>query len=130
MEKKQLNIAAGIIRNSQNEIFITQRPLGTHMGGFWEFPGGKLEQSETPEQALIRELNEEVGIDVTDCQMFKQVEHEFDDRHIRLYFFLVTEWENEPYGREGQASRWVKQTDLVADEFPEANRVIVAMLTE
>lgn len=128
MEKKHLHIAAGIIRNSQQQIFITKRPEGTHMAGFWEFPGGKLEKGELPEAALIRELEEEVGIIVTQSELFHRVDHEFDDRFITLYFFMVSEWDNEPYGKEGQVSRWVAQQGLVADEFPPANRVIVDML--
>ena len=130
MEKKHLHIAAGIIRNSQQHIFITQRPEGTHMAGVWEFPGGKLEKGEHPKDALIRELEEEVGIAVTDCNLFHQVDHEFEDRFITLYFFMVSDWENEPYGKEGQKSRWIKQHDLIAEDFPLANRVIVDMLTK
>ncbi|MBD2811047.1 8-oxo-dGTP diphosphatase MutT [Xenorhabdus sp. Vera] len=130
MEKKYLHIAAGIIKNSNNEIFITQRSADSHMGGFWEFPGGKLEQGETPEQALIRELKEEVGITVTHCKLVDTITHDFPDRNITLYFFLVDEWKNEPFGREGQPSRWVLQLELIADEFPPANRSIVAFLTK
>ncbi|QXX83294.1 8-oxo-dGTP diphosphatase MutT [Providencia sp. R33] len=130
MEKKHLHIAAGVIRNSQQHIFITKRPEGTHMAGFWEFPGGKLEQGELPEAALIRELEEEVGIIVTEYEPFHRVDHEFDDRIITLYFFIVSAWDNEPYGKEGQDFRWVEQEALVADEFPPANRIIVEMLTQ
>lgn len=129
MEKKHLHIAAGVIRNSQQHIFITKRPEGTHMAGFWEFPGGKLEQDELPEAALIRELEEEVGIIVTEYEQFHHVDHEFEDRIITLYFFIVSAWDNEPYGKEGQDSRWVEQKALIADEFSPANRIIVDMLT-
>ncbi len=128
MEKKHLYIAAGIIRNNAQKIFITERPSGTHMAGFWEFPGGKLENGEQPQDALIRELEEEVGIIVTECELFHCVEHEFDERYVTLYFFMVSDWENEPYGKEGQKGRWVDQKDLVASEFPPANRVIIDML--
>ncbi|PHM31135.1 8-oxo-dGTP diphosphatase MutT [Xenorhabdus innexi] len=129
MEKKHLHIAAGIIKNSNDEIFITQRRADSHMGGFWEFPGGKLEQGETPEQALIRELKEEVGITVTHYELMEIITHEFSDRNITLYFFLVDQWENEPFGKEGQPSRWLLQTKLIADEFPPANRSVVGLLT-
>ncbi|MDD9341598.1 MAG: 8-oxo-dGTP diphosphatase MutT [Providencia heimbachae] len=130
MEKKHLHIAAGIIRNAQQQIFITERPDGTHMAGFWAFPGGKLEKGEEAEEALVRELEEEVGIIVTESQLIHRVDHEFDDRFITLYFFIVSNWDNEPYGKEGQKSRWIEQKDLVANEFPPANRVIVDMLTK
>ncbi|MDE9445643.1 8-oxo-dGTP diphosphatase MutT [Xenorhabdus bovienii] len=130
MEKKHLHIAAGIIKNTNDEIFITQRHVDSHMGGFWEFPGGKLEQGEISEQALIRELKEEVGITVTHCELVQTITHEFSDRNITLYFYLVDQWKNEPFGKEGQPSRWVLQTELIADEFPPANRSIVALLNK
>jgi len=125
---KQLNIAAGIIRNSAKEIFITQRDASSHMAGFWEFPGGKIESGETPEQAVIRELQEEVGIDAEAPVLLKTLEHRFPDRIITLYFFLVEEWQGEPYGKEGQPKRWVKQSELKAEEFPPANEAIVNAL--
>ncbi|MDX7997925.1 8-oxo-dGTP diphosphatase MutT [Xenorhabdus sp. Reich] len=130
MEKKHLHIAAGIIKDSNDEIFITQRSADSHMGGFWEFPGGKLERGETPEQALIRELKEEVGITVTHWDLVDTIQFDFPDRNITLHFFLVDKWENEPFGKEGQPSRWVPQAELIADEFPPANRSIVAFLTK
>lgn len=130
MEKKHLRIAAGVIRNAEGEIFIAQRPLKSHMGGYWEFPGGKLEAGESPEQALVRELEEELGIVAVPGKLLQTAEHEFPDRLITIYFFLVEEWQNAPYGREGQPSRWVKQTALIAEEFPPVNRGIVALLTE
>ncbi|PKE32686.1 8-oxo-dGTP diphosphatase MutT [Rahnella sp. AA] len=128
MTLKQLNIAAGIIRNSAKEIFITQRDASSHMAGFWEFPGGKIEAGETPEQAVIRELQEEVGIDAEAPVLLKTLEHRFPDRIITLYFFLVEEWQGEPYGKEGQPKRWVKQSELKAEEFPPANEAIVNAL--
>ncbi|CDL87798.1 8-oxo-dGTP diphosphatase MutT [Xenorhabdus cabanillasii] len=130
MEKKHLHIAAGIIKNSNDEIFITQRRADSHMGGFWEFPGGKLEQGEIPEQALIRELKEEVGITVTHCELLETITHEFSDRSITLYFYLVDQWKNEPFGKEGQPYRWIPKNELTADEFPPANRSIVNLLTK
>lgn len=125
---KHLNIAAGIIRNSQQEIFITRRAADTHMGGLWEFPGGKMELSETPEQALYRELDEEVGIQVQRAQLLQVLEHHFTDRVVTLNFYLVEEWVGKPYGREGQVGRWVKQHQLRADDFPEANAGVIQML--
>ena len=102
MEKKHLHIAAGVIRNAEGEIFIAQ----------------------------VRELEEELGIVAVPGELLQTAEHEFPDRLITIYFFLVEEWQNAPYGREGQPSRWVKQTALIAEEFPPVNRGIVALLTE
>lgn len=76
----------------------------------------------------MRELQEEIGIDVTQYSLFETVEHDFPDRHITLSFFLVTQWDNAPYGKEGQDSKWTSIASLNADDFPPANRTIVALL--
>lgn len=126
---KHLQIAVGIIRNSQQEIFITQRAADSHMAGFWEFPGGKVEQGETAELALKRELSEEVGIVVQEAVLLNVLEHTFTDRIVTLSFYMVEAWDGEPFGREGQPIRWVRQSELVAEEFPPANATIIALLT-
>ncbi|AHM75745.1 8-oxo-dGTP diphosphatase MutT [Yersinia hibernica] len=126
---KHLHIAVGIIRNSQQEIFITQRAADSHMAGFWEFPGGKVEQGETAEIALKRELLEETGIAVKEAVLLKVLEHTFTDRIVTLSFYMVETWDGEPFGREGQPMRWVSQSNLVAEEFPPANKSIIELLT-
>jgi len=127
---KILNIAVGIIRNAQGEIFITRRAVDAHMANKWEFPGGKIERGESPEQALKRELQEEVGITATGASLFDKLEYQFSDRHITLWFFLVESWEGEPWGKEGQPGRWQQQQELVADDFPPANEPVVARLVQ
>ncbi|EPF20824.1 8-oxo-dGTP diphosphatase [Cedecea davisae] len=125
---KQLQIAVGIIRNPQGEIFITQRAADAHMANKWEFPGGKIEAGESPEQALIRELQEETGIAAQKAELFETLEYQFPDRHISLWFYLVEQWEGEPWGKEGQPGRWVAQHQLIADEFPPANEPVIQKL--
>ena len=125
---KKLQISVGIIRNAAGEIYITQRAADAHMANKWEFPGGKIEADESAEQAVIRELQEEVGIAVRSLQQFDKLEYQFPDRHITLWFWLVDGWEGEPWGKEGQPGRWIAQQDLVADEFPPAKAPIIEKL--
>lgn len=127
---KILQISVGIIRNKQGEIYITQRAADAHMAHKWEFPGGKIEAGESPEQSVIRELQEEVGITVTSLQPFDKLEYQFPDRQITLWFWLVDGWEGEPWGKEGQPGRWVAQRELVAEEFPPANAPVIEKLIQ
>ena len=125
---KQLQVAVGIIRDKNQNIFLTQRAAKGHMANRWEFPGGKIEAGETPEQALKRELQEETGIDALDVQACGSAIHAETGLQITLHFFLVEEWRGEPYGREGQPQRWVAQQALLASEFPPANAELIARL--
>lgn len=125
---KHLEVAVGIIRDQQRGIFLARRSASSHMANKWEFPGGKIEQNETAEQALKRELMEETGIEVLSAQPLGNADHSYDDVHVRLHFFLVEDWHGEPWGKEGQPQRWVAQQDLVAAEFPPANHQLVGKL--
>jgi mutator mutT protein len=125
---KILQIAVGIIRNSAGEIYITQRAADAHMANKWEFPGGKIEAGESPEEAMIRELQEEVGITASSPHLFDKLEYQFPDRQITLWFWLVENWQGEPWGKEGQPGRWVMQNELIADEFPPANAPVIEKL--
>ena len=125
---KKLQIAVGIIRNENNEIFITRRAADAHMANKLEFPGGKVEMGETPEQAVVRELQEEVGITPQHFSLFENLEYEFPDRHITLWFWLVERWEGKPWGKEGQPGKWMSLVGLNADDFPPANEPVIAKL--
>lgn len=128
---KQLQIAVGIVRNSQGEIFITRRaPDAPHMANKLEFPGGKIEAGETPEEALVRELHEETGITATQFSPFEKLGYQFPDRHITLWFFLVEGWEGEPWGKEGQPGQWIAQHALAAEDFPPANEPVIKKLQQ
>lgn len=123
-----MDIAIGIIRTEHSKIFITQRTEYSHLAGYWEFPGGKLKNAETAEQALKRELFEEVDIHVQQATYLTTIEHNYPERQIIMHVFLVEQWDGEPYGKEGQVSTWVAQNALNCDDFPEANRAIIEML--
>lgn len=127
---KILQIAVGIIRNDAGEIFITQRAADAHMANKWEFPGGKIEAGESAEEAMIRELQEEVGITPRGAILFDTLEYQFPDRHITLWFWLVESWEGEPWGREGQPGQWIAQSELDAKDFPPANEPVITKLKQ
>ncbi|MBM7037499.1 8-oxo-dGTP diphosphatase MutT [Vibrio ulleungensis] len=119
---KRIHIVAAIIFNPQKtEVFITQRPKDKHKGGYWEFPGGKVEESESVEQAIARELNEEIGIEVTEQSLFEHLHHDYPDKALTFDFITVTQFQGTPFGREGQLARWVSIEQLAQYEFPEAN---------
>ncbi len=121
-DMKRLHIVAAIILNGEKDkIFITKRHKDAHKGGFWEFPGGKVELNETPENAMSRELFEEIGIEVTQQSLFEHLEYDYPDKSLKFDFFTVTGFEHEPYGKEGQLGEWVEIRLLEDYAFPEAN---------
>ncbi|WED21423.1 8-oxo-dGTP diphosphatase MutT [Vibrio sp. JC009] len=119
---KRLHIAAAVILNpQQDKVFITKRPDKAHKGGLWEFPGGKVELGETAEDAIVRELFEEVGIEVTGFEHFEKLTHDYPEKSLKFDFFIVSEFDNKPYGKEGQRGEWVEIPQIREYDFPEAN---------
>lgn len=119
---KRIHIVAGVIFNpAKDKIYITKRPDHLHKGGFWEFPGGKVEQGESTEQAICRELFEEIDIRVTGLSHFSHLDYDYPDKSLTFDFYRIDDFENQPYGKEGQQGEWVSIADLADYEFPEAN---------
>ncbi|WP_439238690.1 8-oxo-dGTP diphosphatase MutT [Lonepinella sp. BR2919] len=128
MTKKLVQVAAGIIRNEFGQIYLTQRLEGQDFAQSLEFPGGKVDQGETPEQALKREIEEEIGLHVLSAVLFEQFLFEYPTKTIHFYFYLVEEWVGEPFGREGQEGFWLAQSELDAGLFPPANGKLIQRL--
>jgi 8-oxo-dGTP diphosphatase len=122
------NVAAGILCDAAGRILIAERLGGGVFNGLWEFPGGKIGADETSLEALSRELAEELGIEVTACASFMNLRHEYDDRIVTIEFFIVSEWNSDPVGREGQALRWVPRENLDAEELLPADVPVVEAL--
>ena len=124
----RLNVAAGILCDAEGRVLIAERLGDGPFHGLWEFPGGKIDSDETPVQALSRELAEELGIEVTVCASFMNLRHEYDDRIVTIEFFIVSDWNSDPVGREGQALRWVAKERLDAEELLPADVPVVEAL--
>ena len=127
---EHFDVAAGILCDSKGRILIAERLGGGPFQGLWEFPGGKIVAGETATQALSRELAEELGIEVTACSSFMSLRHEYDDRIVAIEFFIVSEWNSDPVGREGQELRWVPAESLDAEELLPADVPVVEALRQ
>jgi 8-oxo-dGTP diphosphatase len=124
------NVAAGILCDAEGRVLIAERLGGGPFQGLWEFPGGKISADESSVEALSRELAEELGIEITACASFMNLRHEYDDRVVTIEFFIVSEWNSEPVGREGQDLRWVPRDSLDADELLPADVPVVEALRQ
>jgi 8-oxo-dGTP diphosphatase len=120
-----LQVAVGVIKNSDGKILISWRHDHLHQGGLWEFPGGKIEASETAEIALARELKEELNITVTAVTPLITVNHQYSDRLVQLQVFLVEQFSGETQGCEGQPFKWIDPLELDHYAFPAANQPII-----
>ena len=121
-------VAAVIVKD--NKFLITRRAPKLKLEGMWEFPGGKVELEETVQQALQRELQEEIGINVTTAEPLLVIEHNYSDKSVKLDVWLVTEFTGKAQSLEGLENRWVQFNELSQLDFPDANRPIIAVLSK
>lgn len=126
--KKRVEVAAGVITRPDGSFLLGQRAPGTFYPGYWEFPGGKVEAGETAEQALVRELDEELGIRVTSIQPWVTREHRYEHAHVRLHFFEVTGWDGEINDHVHSALSWEHAGRPVVGPMLPANGPILKAL--
>ena len=112
--------------DARDKVLVARRPQGSHLGGMWEFPGGKVRSDETAFQALKRELLEEINIDIRDCSPLISFDFDYPDRLLRFSVWKVRGWTGQLAGKEGQVTKWVDISSLAAADFPPANKGIIA----
>ena len=125
-------VVAVALVDIDGRVLIAQRPEGKAMAGLWEFPGGKLQDGETPEAALIRELHEELGIDTeASCLApFTFASHAYPDFHLLMPLYVCRTWQGAPSPREGQQLAWARPNALRDYPMPPADKPLVAMLRD
>ncbi len=122
---------AGLLQKPDKSVLLVQRPLHKSMGGMWEFPGGKVDPGETPQETIVRELFEEIGIETSleEVIPYTFVSHTYDHFHLNMFVFLVTTWKGEVVLKEGQpACAWVFPSELENYLVPSADEPIIKRL--
>ncbi len=129
---KTVLVSAVALIDVDGRVLLARRPEGKSMAGLWEFPGGKVEQGETPEAALIRELQEELGIDTWQSCLapLTFASHSYDDFHLLMPVFACRKWGGTPTPREGQTLKWVHGKDLKSYPMPAADIPLIPILRD
>ena len=127
-----LVVVACALVDADGRVLLAQRPEGKVMAGLWEFPGGKIEPGETPEAALIRELNEELSIDVTAACLapLSFASHEYEDFHLLMPVYVCRKWDGQIMPRDGQRVKWLRPRDMFDLAMPEADKPLIAALRD
>lgn len=129
---KTVLVSAVALIDPDNRILLAQRPKGKSMAGLWEFPGGKVEPGETPEMALMRELEEELGIGTWQSCLapLTFASHTYEDFHLLMPLFACRKWQGIPEGREGQNLKWVRAKNLRDYPMPPADIPMIPILRD
>jgi len=125
-----VHVVAAALVAEDGRVLLAQRPAGKSLAGLWEFPGGKLEPGETPEAALARELEEELGIIAGPLVPFTFVSHAMPDFHLVMLLYWCRAWTGAPVGRDGQALRWERPAAMAQLPMPPADKPLVAALVQ
>jgi 8-oxo-dGTP diphosphatase len=130
--KPRLLVSAAALIDGDGRVLLAQRPSGKSMAGLWEFPGGKVKTGETPEAALIRELDEELGIDTKESCLapISFASHDYDDFHLILMLFICRRWQGVPTPKENNPIIWVRPPRLGDYPMPAADKPLVTMLQD
>jgi 8-oxo-dGTP diphosphatase len=123
-------VVAAALYDAQGRVLIAQRPPGKHQAGRWEFPGGKVKPGEAESAALVRELREELGIEVGASRPFMRLAHTYPDRSVELSLWIVERFGGTPRGLDGQQLRWVAPADLGDADLLEADRPFIEALRQ
>ena len=126
---KLIHVAVGILKRN-NTVLVAERPTDKPYAGYWEFPGGKVEANKTAEQALKRELHEELGIDILTAQPWFEHIHHYPDKSVQLDMWLVTEFTGEPHSKEQQQLRWVTFDEMCHLRLLEGNIPIMSRIEQ
>ena len=126
---KTIDVSAGLVFRD-GKLLITQRYTDAHLGGLWEFPGGKVECDETFESCLVRELREELGIEVTVHELIETIEHDYPEKRVRLKFFRCEWLANEPQALGCPAFAWITRDQLAHYQFPAADARLLERLRQ
>ena len=126
--QKQLSVAVAVIRREDGSILFAKRPLGKACAGEWEFPGGKIEAGETPLQALHREIEEELAINISHARPWITVRHSYPHAQVLLHFFIVSDWSGKEHGREGQQLSWQDISNISISPLLAANAPVIRAL--
>ena len=122
-----IDVSAALVFHD-GKLLIAQRHAQSHLGGLWEFPGGKREADETFEQCLVREIREELGVEIVVGELFQEITHDYPEKSVHLKFFICQLLSGEPQPLDCAAVRWVKKTELAAYEFPAADAQLIEKL--
>jgi 8-oxo-dGTP diphosphatase len=123
-----LRVVAGALCDARGRVLIARRPPDRHMAGRWEFPGGKVGLDETERQALIRELREELGVEIDEPQFCLRLSHAYPDRTVALSCWIVRKFAGEPRSLDGQQLKWVSAADLAQQDILEADLPFIEAL--